>query len=201
MSLITCSSASPDCWTGRQVVALLGVELGVEQQLGHADDAVHRRADLVAHVGEELALDAIGLLGFQLGAGERGIQRGELLVLLLHLTGESFLALAKRLLRAVPLGKMRGFRMPVRQTVGHVIERRRHRHGLRAADDRYATGPVAGSNLAGGGRHVAQRLAERDAPGDREQKRQRANPGEMEGDLVDGVLRRLPVLEQHERCR
>ena len=29
----------------------------VEQQLGHADDAVHRRADLVAHVGEELGLE------------------------------------------------------------------------------------------------------------------------------------------------
>ena len=32
-------------------------------KLGHADDAVHRRADFVAHVGEELALDAVRLLG------------------------------------------------------------------------------------------------------------------------------------------
>ena len=33
----------------------------VERELGHADDAVHRRADLVAHVREELALGAVGL--------------------------------------------------------------------------------------------------------------------------------------------
>jgi hypothetical protein len=35
----------------------------LQQQLGHADDAVHRRADLVAHVGEELALRARRALG------------------------------------------------------------------------------------------------------------------------------------------
>ena len=34
--------------------ALLGGHLGVHQQVGHADHAVHRRADLVAHVGQEL---------------------------------------------------------------------------------------------------------------------------------------------------
>ena len=49
-----------------QVLALLGVELGLQRQLGHADHAVHRRADLVAHVGEELALGAVGLLGLHL---------------------------------------------------------------------------------------------------------------------------------------
>ena len=36
----------------------------------HADDAVHRRADLVAHVGEELALGAVRRLGRLLGALE-----------------------------------------------------------------------------------------------------------------------------------
>ena len=41
-----------------RVVALAGVEVGLEQQIGHADDAVHRRADLVAHVGEEVGLEA-----------------------------------------------------------------------------------------------------------------------------------------------
>ncbi len=39
-----------------QVLALLGRELAVERQVGHAHDAVHGRADLVAHVGQELAL-------------------------------------------------------------------------------------------------------------------------------------------------
>ena len=40
---------------GLEAVGLLRRELGVERQRGHADDAVHRRADLVAHVREELA--------------------------------------------------------------------------------------------------------------------------------------------------
>ena len=31
-------------------------QLGVEQEIGHADHGVHRRADLVAHRGEEVAL-------------------------------------------------------------------------------------------------------------------------------------------------
>ncbi len=37
---------------------LLRRQAGVEQQLRHADHAVHRRADLVAHVGQELGLHA-----------------------------------------------------------------------------------------------------------------------------------------------
>ena len=35
------------------VVLLPRVELRLEREIGHADDRVHRRADLVAHVGEE----------------------------------------------------------------------------------------------------------------------------------------------------
>ena len=55
-------SAYSRCVAGRARV--------VEQQLEHADDAVHRRADLVAHVGEERALGAArffrpGLLDFE----------------------------------------------------------------------------------------------------------------------------------------
>ena len=60
MSLTMVSSASADDLTVLQVVPLLGVELGVERQFGHADDAVHRRADLVAHVGQEGAAGAVG---------------------------------------------------------------------------------------------------------------------------------------------
>ena len=44
----------------------------VQRQLGHADDAVQRRADLVAHVGEELALRAVRLLGDASRGGELG---------------------------------------------------------------------------------------------------------------------------------
>jgi hypothetical protein len=46
-------TATVDCLG---VFALAGVELGGQQQLRHAQHAVHRRADLVAHVGEEVRL-------------------------------------------------------------------------------------------------------------------------------------------------
>src|SRR5207253_699630 len=38
-------------------VALLGAEGRLQEQVRHAEDAVHRRADLVAHVGQELGLE------------------------------------------------------------------------------------------------------------------------------------------------
>ena len=47
---------------GGQVFALLARELGVQRQLRHPHDGVHGRADLVAHVGQEVALGAGGLL-------------------------------------------------------------------------------------------------------------------------------------------
>jgi len=51
-----------------EVFPLAGRQLGVEGQFGHADDAVHRGADLVAHVGQELALGPGGRLGRLAGA-------------------------------------------------------------------------------------------------------------------------------------
>jgi hypothetical protein len=47
------------------VVALLGGgrDLGLQREVRHADDGVHRRADFVAHVGQEVALGAGRLLG------------------------------------------------------------------------------------------------------------------------------------------
>jgi hypothetical protein len=41
---------------GLEVFALIWTQVRVERELRHADDAVHRRPDLVRHVGEELAL-------------------------------------------------------------------------------------------------------------------------------------------------
>ena len=72
MSLRIGSSASADDLHERQALALFGGELGVERQLRHADDAVHRRPDLVAHVGEELALRRVGVLGAILRLREIG---------------------------------------------------------------------------------------------------------------------------------
>src|SRR6266849_281819 len=56
-----------------EVVALLVAELGVESEVGHSDDAVHRRADLVAHVGEEFAFRAICAFSGQLGGSEMAV--------------------------------------------------------------------------------------------------------------------------------
>jgi hypothetical protein len=53
-----------------QVLALPRCELRLQREIGHADDGVHRRADLVTHVGQELALGH----GGRLGAGARALQ-------------------------------------------------------------------------------------------------------------------------------
>ncbi len=49
------------------VVALLGVERRLQSQVREADDGVHRRADLVAHVGEEHGLHLGGFLSLGFG--------------------------------------------------------------------------------------------------------------------------------------
>ena len=46
-----------------QVLALLRRQLGVTEQIDHAQHRVHRGADLVAHVGDEFALGPVGGLG------------------------------------------------------------------------------------------------------------------------------------------
>ena len=50
-----------------QALGLLRRGAGALQQVGQADDGVHRRADLVAHVGQEGALGPVGGLGGVLG--------------------------------------------------------------------------------------------------------------------------------------
>ena len=60
MSLISVSSDSPLVRTISAYSRCSVVRPRVQQQAGHADDAVHRRADLVAHVGQELALGHVG---------------------------------------------------------------------------------------------------------------------------------------------
>ena len=42
-----------------QAFPLFVGELRVEGEVGHAEDGVHRRADLVAHVGQEVALERL----------------------------------------------------------------------------------------------------------------------------------------------
>ena len=70
MSLMTVSSESADVLTVLRYSRCSRRQVGVEGQLGHADDAVHGRADLVAHVGQELALGPVGGLGGVLGLAQ-----------------------------------------------------------------------------------------------------------------------------------
>ena len=56
------------------VVALLGIERRLEGEVRETDDGVHRRADLVAHVGQERALGLGGVLGFLHGQTEFRLQ-------------------------------------------------------------------------------------------------------------------------------
>ena len=65
-----CRRACPERVDDLRVLALLGREVGVLQEAGHADHAVHGGADLVAHVGHELGLEAEGLLGLAAGRDE-----------------------------------------------------------------------------------------------------------------------------------
>ena len=62
------------CFRGRfdgaQAVALFGIQRGAECELGHADDAVHRGAYFVAHIGEKFALRECRRLGCFLGAAQ-----------------------------------------------------------------------------------------------------------------------------------
>ena len=67
---MTVSRASPLERIVSAVAALEVVELGVQQQLRHADDAVHGRPDLVAHVGQEVALGAGGRQRLVAGASQ-----------------------------------------------------------------------------------------------------------------------------------
>ena len=68
---------------GFGVIALGGIELGREQQAGHADHPVHGGADFMAHVGQEVTLEVGGIFGGGQGAGEFA-------VLLLQLFVERF---------------------------------------------------------------------------------------------------------------
>jgi hypothetical protein len=72
-----------------EILALHERQARLEREIGHADDAVHRRPDLVAHVREEHALGAAGVFGGIAGvhqlARALGDERGELALARLEL--------------------------------------------------------------------------------------------------------------------
>ena len=39
-----------------EILALIAIEVSFEGEIGHADNAVHRRANFMTHVGEKFAL-------------------------------------------------------------------------------------------------------------------------------------------------
>ena len=61
------------------VTARAAGQFAARQQFGHDQDAVHRRADLVAHGGEEVGFGLIGRLGFRSGCLEVAGAVGDLL--------------------------------------------------------------------------------------------------------------------------
>src|SRR5688572_19873337 len=63
-----------------RVLALAAVEVGIEQELGHADHAVHRRADFMAHIREELAPGPARRIGSGLRLGECPLEISDALV-------------------------------------------------------------------------------------------------------------------------
>ena len=67
---------------GLEELALLGVDLAgaaVEHQVGEADDGVERRAELVGHVGQELALELGGALELEVLGRQRALVPAALL--------------------------------------------------------------------------------------------------------------------------
>ncbi len=76
MSLMICSSAPAEWEMVCDRCRCRGVEFGRLQQFRHAHDAVHRRADFVAHAREKFALGAAGALRRLFGA--RGLIDDEL---------------------------------------------------------------------------------------------------------------------------
>ena len=76
--------------SGLDVFALVRSQIGVQRQLEHPQHAIHRRANLVAHVGKELTLRLVGGLGSLAGAQRGNLARDQRLVCLLQLLGPNF---------------------------------------------------------------------------------------------------------------
>ena len=74
-------------------MALVAAESAVEKQFGHAEHTVHRRADLVAHGGEEIALGLAGGFSGVLGAAQLLRARGDLVLEMIAVDGEARIAL------------------------------------------------------------------------------------------------------------
>ena len=66
-----------------QIVPLLGGQFGLQGQVGHADDRIHRRPNFMAHPGEKVTFSPVGGFGSLLGDMEVGLvifQLGDIVI-------------------------------------------------------------------------------------------------------------------------
>ena len=101
MSLMTVSRESADSLCGFQAISLFRGELCVQRQVGHADDAVQRRPDLVAHVGKKFALGLVGHFRRVLGQAHLLLRPYTLGHLFLQIGGPLFNPLFQSILRVL----------------------------------------------------------------------------------------------------
>src|SRR5258705_13302075 len=148
---------------GLQVVALYRGERRVERKLRHADDAVHRRADFVAHVRQELALGAVGVLGRVLRLHQR---RGRFVTLdVQRLQIRGHLVEAVRKLAELVVTLERDHRVPVAganpdgaalQHLKRPGDRMAHRHRA-DQDEQRARRETEDAQVDGPARRISQR--------------------------------------------
>ena len=95
-----------------------------------------------------------------------------------------------------------GFVVPVAQARRHRVEVARHRHRFGAAANGHLARPVAGGDIARGGRDVMQRATdaagEYEAAGERNGEDGQARGKQLAPELVDVLPDRRPVLEEHQ---
>ncbi len=70
-SLVMDAQGASTAANGFRELLLRRLKAGIEQQLRHAEHPIHRRADLMAHVGQKLALRAVGFVGCCRGRAQR----------------------------------------------------------------------------------------------------------------------------------
>ncbi len=169
-------------------VPLAVIHLGRGQQLGHAQDAVHRRADLVAHRGQELALGAAGRLG--LVAGLEGFAHGQPQLLVAR--GQLGRALGNRLLQ--PGAVVRELAFAHLDLGDHLVEHVDQVAELVAAASCHARAVVL---VLGDGVHGRDDLRERPREDELQARGQRRHDGDGHGQDDHGD----PVEAQQHRVQ
>ena len=184
---------------GLQVVALDGRHLGLERQLRHAEDAVHRRANLVAHVRQELALGMARLLGDPHRLGQLGGALSDLSIEVrrevLHFAVELILLVER--LRELLVGIREAPLHPVDvvlelRNLPTAWRRRRRVHGARLTDTLRTTARRSSSGCVTAlEKRPAPSTAPPSASAD-EHQRQRVVVGGLEPHAHDGMFDEHP---------